>query len=420
MYPRTPRLYLPALLLMITPLAGCANRTGSPAPPAAVAAASEEELLARYFQALVRAEPAHWRAWVRLAALHTQAGRHREAFEGLRTAASLSPRNIGLHSALAEAADSAGYLDWALYGWNEVARLDRRDAFARVRLAQLYRRLDWIAEADAVLAQAVRLAPNSLEVLRERAVVDGAAGLRISARQWAERLVKEHPRSPYGYSLLADSHAQAGRWRDAVEQGRAAAQRAPKESSFLIRLAQYHLLRTDTPDPEMALKLLDQARNLAPEDPGALYWTGIALRRQGKTAEAQRALESVYARDPEFAAVRLQLADLYRLAGRHELAARYAKEGGEAQSRSRRQSEARAKLRQQPLSARAHRVAGHAYLETDEPALAVVEYLVASRLDPRDTAARKGLDEALRKQERPVDSAAPLIASKTASLARRE
>ena len=399
-----------AALFCVWVLAGCGGPSSLPSggPVPSAAPEGETEAQARYLQALVREEPRHWRARVRLANMETQAGRHKEAFQLLRSAASDAPRNLGLQVATAEAGESAGYLDWCLYGWQQVVRTAPRDPVGRLRLAQLYRRLGWNRDAAAQLAVAGSLEPNSLTVLRERATFHAVQGPLEEARRWARQLIEKHPGAPYGYSLLADLAASARRWREAVEYGQAAAQRAPGEPSFQVRQAQYLLTRTDTPDPEGALSLLERTAAAHPTDSGAQYWRGVALRRLGRNEEAARALEAAHSLDPAVGAVKLQLAELYRAAGQYTRADQLLKEFTRMQDEGRRQKEAATELAVAPLSAGAHLRMAKVYLEVGQTPEALVEYLTARRLAPNNQAAAAGVEQALKQQGRSRESLAPL------------
>ena len=93
------------------------SKTGPGQAPAGEAKAQE-----LYLQALIRAEPRHWPAQVRLATLLETTGRTGEAFEVLRNRARQSPRNVAVQSAISEVAQQADYLDWCLYSWLKVTR----------------------------------------------------------------------------------------------------------------------------------------------------------------------------------------------------------------------------------------------------------------------------------------------------------
>jgi tetratricopeptide (TPR) repeat protein len=278
-----------------------------------------------------------------------------------------------------------------------------------MRLSEIYRRLGWVMDANLVIDQAVKLAPRSLPVLRERAMLDAQSGFQQDAQRWATTLTKRFPKSPYGFSLLADTHAEAGRWREAVTTGEQAIQRDPRDPAYLVRQAQYQLMRTDTPDPEAALRLLQQARSLDPQDLGARYWTGMAHLRQGRTREAVTELTRVYQEDPEFETVRFQLAELHRASGNRGEAERLRDEAKQQQRLRFDLDEALARARQQPRSAEAHVRLGRARMALKEHGPALIEFMAAERLDPSLKGAREGLKAALAAQNRPVSSVAPLL-----------
>lgn len=392
-------------------LGGCigSNDASPAAEPASSLTQAEPQLKTRYLEALVREQPRHWRAYVRLAALQAAEQQDEKAFDSLRRAVEISPGNVGLWVSLAQAADQADYLDWTLYAWREAIRLDPDDPVTRLALGSFYRRLGWQSDANQQLAVAQSLAPNSLAVLRERAALFAVTGPLETARSLARELVKKFPQSPYGYSLLADMAADAGDWREAVEQGRAAVRRAPADDPvFLVRLAQFQVTRTDAPDPDEALSLLNRAVEKAPNDADVHYWLGVVYRRQGRQADAVREMEQAYRVDPGSGAVGLHLAELYRAAGRSDAAARLLNEYSNREEKGQKHRRAATRIVVKPLSPETHLEMASVHLENGRYGEAVVEYLTAQRLDPANTAAAKGVGTALERQSRSRESLAPL------------
>jgi tetratricopeptide (TPR) repeat protein len=390
-------------------LCGCggSRSASTESKPAPVPAREEADHQIRYLQALTQRQPRHWRARVRLASLYTETARPREAFESLRDAVRQAPNNVGLYAVTAESAATLDWVDWAIYGWRQVLRLAPGDAEARVRLSQLCRSLGWLGEAHQLLDEAIRLSPHSLAVLREKAAFEMSAGHAPAARAWAQRLKKEYPGSPYGYSLTADLEATAGHWRQAIDEGRQAIQRAPDDAVFLVRQAEYQLLRPDAPDPTAALQLLEQALEVEPESLPARYWMALVLRRTGRSAEALTQLEAVYRQSPDFMAARQQLSDLYRTAGRRADADRLIAEADQAGTKARELGAALSRVAREPGSAAAHVSAARAQLDNGSAGAAVAECLTARSLDPKEPEAAKLLEAALKAQGRSSETLPP-------------
>src|SRR5687768_17101206 len=273
-----------------TLLAGCSAGSNRKSIPDTVPA-GETEAQERYLRALIRTEPKHWRARIRLANLAGAAGRPTEAFEVLREAARQSPRNLVLQTTIAEIAEQSDYLDWRLYSLLKAARQSPRDVALRLKLASLYRRMGWQRDAAAQLAVAASLDPGAQPVLMEQAAFYSRQGQPDDTRRCAEQLIARYPKSPHGYSLRADLAAQSGRWKEAVDYGNRAMERAPGDVTFQLRQAQYQLTRTDSPQPEAALIILDTATGADPQNAQIHYWRGITLRRLGRTQEALGLLE---------------------------------------------------------------------------------------------------------------------------------
>ena len=388
-------------------LAGCGGDSALKTAPASEPV-GESEAQERFLQALIRTEPRHWRAKVRLSNLTLAAGRPAEAFEVLREAAKASPKNVAVQTAVAQSAKEVDYLDWRLYSLLSASREAPQDASLRLDLAELYRRLGWARDAAAQLAVAAALEPNSLRVLTEQASFYSMQGQFDDTRRCARTLTSRYPKSPYGYSLLADLAATGGRWKEAVDYGRRAMEQAPRDSTFKVRQAQYLLTRTDAPDPQSALMILDNAALDDPQNALIQYWRGVTLRRLGQEDNAVRALESAYSLDPAVGAVKLQLAELYRAAGQKAQADSHLAAYQADQKQFQSLKEGKTALAVDPLAVGNHLRMAKLHLEAGAAPEALVEYLTARRMKPDSAEAKSGIAAALAKQERAPETVAPL------------
>lgn len=410
-----PRAGRAVALLSCLFLAGCSPgaRPGLSVPVPDSAA----ELAAKigHAEALVRKHPEHWRARVRLAGFYTQTGKELPAFEELRAASRTSPANVGLHAALAEAAEGVDYLDYTLYAWREVIRRSPSDWAARLKLAQFYRRLGWNQDAAEQLDAAAALSPHNSAVLVEQAALFSSTGSMDRARTLAQRLVREFPRLPHGYSLEADMAAAGGRWNDAVASGRKAVERDPGNPAFGCRLAEYYLHRADRPDPDTALQILNSTLSRSPGDARAPYLRGTVLRQLGRTGEALADLQHAYEKDPGQPGAGLHLAELLRASGNSAQAETLVADYSRREEARQREQRAFARVSTKPLDPASHLEMGRVHLANGELGEAVVEFLTCLRLDPANSAGAAGLKMALGRQKRDRRSLAPLAEVRQAS-----
>jgi len=396
------------LMLLAAVTAGCSARSSTPVPPARPA--EEPEAKARYLQALVDRQPHHWRAYVRLASVRTASGQNREALDALRSAVEVAPPSGGLYATLADTAEAAGHLDWALHGWQSAVQHEPMLTLGWVRLARLYLRLGWVSAAEGVLARGSARLPHSLRILRERASVAAAGGSPEDAARIARELIARFPASPFGYSALADAHAARGRWREAVLTGQKAAARAPDPFPFQLRLAEYEIERTDAPNPTRALAILESGgQGERRNEPQVRYVRGRALKSAGRAAEAAAEFEAVCAQEPTHVGALRELARIYTERGETARARALITEDLAQASLVRERSEVLRRLNQQPGSDGPHLEMAELHVRAGDLPEAALEFGIARMLNPRNKSAAQGLAEALRKQGRDLDSVAPRL-----------
>jgi tetratricopeptide (TPR) repeat protein len=88
-------------------------------------------------------------------------------------------------------------------------------AYAHVMLRALQ-----VAKASALVAEALRLAPNDAGALRMRAICDVVLGVRQVDSQAMQRLLVEHPEEQGTLAVLVVALAEAGRSREALRCAR--------------------------------------------------------------------------------------------------------------------------------------------------------------------------------------------------------
>lgn len=239
-----------------------------------------------------------------------------------RCALILDPDETRSRILLAQGLDAAGAEALAL---QTLAAVPKASPFARRAAAVRVTVLQGSGQAEAALADARALAEDrratSLEVERYAELLGVTGRYEAAARVYADALRR-------GGEASADLHLdrgvaleRAGRWDQALPELRKAAELAPNRAEPLRTLGA--ALIAHGGDAAEALRLLERARRLAPEDADVADALGWAYVQRGEVARAVPLLEAATRNDPGGTGVNEHLGDAYWRLGR-QYEARYA------------------------------------------------------------------------------------------------
>lgn len=149
----------------------------------------------------------------------------------------------------------------------------------------------WLGTPAALQPQATAAAPQSLE--------EGIAQLQ-------EALAK-NPERADGWTLLARSQLELGRFAEAANAYERAVKLTPDEPGLLVEAAQTRAqAQPDLLFDDTGLQWLQHARELAPDNERAIWLIGIVQRQRGQAEEAASTWESLLPRLQPAAAAALQ------------------------------------------------------------------------------------------------------------------
>jgi len=162
--------------------------------------------------------------------------------------------------------------------------------------------------------------PEDLELqdVREKAqmaLLQLRAGNTEEALELAEELKVESGQAPGGFIIAGLALVQDERYEPAMEEFRAALERAPGNRAAALALATIHQRRGETAEAESVLR---GALEAASDDSGLLTGLVELLSVQGRSEDAENLLASVAEQRPEDPAPRILLSRLRLLAGRPE------------------------------------------------------------------------------------------------------
>jgi tetratricopeptide (TPR) repeat protein len=198
------------------------------------------------------------------------------------------------------------------------------EAHALDALARLYASRGEHAAAARWLEKRLESAPSGERV----AVALRLARAHVAARQpgraitWLERTLPRHPEANEVRSMLADLYRDADAWAPLAKLLCDGCRYAPDQAALLAMVREAAALYHERlATPERAVPLLEQARELVPDDRWVRLTLADGLRMVGRYAEARKLLEGVIAdygrrRSPERADVHLELARVLRADGK--------------------------------------------------------------------------------------------------------
>lgn len=262
-----------------------------------------------------------------------------EALSCYRTLQSLEPDEARWSHLAALLIAGYGDLEPALELWRRTTQLDPTYPPAWLRLGETYLKANRPAEAEAAFNEVLRRAPEDDYALFGLARLDFEAGRWEPARQKLETVVNR-TKFTLGYDLIVTLYERLGQ-ADRAKSIRAAAKasgayRDPADPWFdglmddchepyRLAIAAGNLARNG--DPATAVRLLQRALEITPDDVSAIFQLGTLLIQQGDHSGAIQHLRRCTELAPDFADGWANLSALQALLGEHAAAARTLAEG---------------------------------------------------------------------------------------------
>lgn len=144
------------------------------------------------------------RVLTHLGATYEEMEEYAKAAEAYRKALELSPGNVEIKQALAQALLLSDQVDEALKLYHELAREEPDDYRIHLRLSQIYREKRQYEEAQKELAEAKRLAPGNLEILYNEVNLLEAQGRLQEAIAALKQILELTEKSSYSQGEAAN------------------------------------------------------------------------------------------------------------------------------------------------------------------------------------------------------------------------
>jgi tetratricopeptide (TPR) repeat protein len=277
----------------------------------------------------LNAYPSNFKVLYDLGVAATYAGHYDRAREVLDAALRRQPRNVDVLYALARADEGLKQWETAVRWLAQAAKLDPRRADVQEMLAVTTTKLGALDDAVAAWDRYLKLEPNNENARRERSYTLAQMGQLEQGIAGLEWFIARHPEDVLGHYELGQAernhdmakaflhfdkaleldpnyapartargslYYQEGNPAAAVKDLEAAARVRPDDAAGLDRLGQAYQALDRTAD---AVRVLRQAAELAPGDSKALLHFARALADVGKTEEAKAVMDRFRELGPE-------------------------------------------------------------------------------------------------------------------------
>ena len=251
----------------------------------ALGAAKRNEEAAEVLAPAVEDEP---RLNSTLAQFYERAGKPAEATAAYEKALESNPKDLRALLAMSRAYSVAGEHEKAIDTLTRALAIVPTDAGLTAFLVQTYLAAGKFQEAAVLSAEAQKKYKGDLRFTRMHARALFETGSASRAIALMESSVRSAPEETAGYLALADLYVDAGREPDAVKMLDSAVEKFPGDADVLNFLG--YLLADRGERLDDAVKLVQRALAIDPENPSYLDSLGWAQFKKGEVAEAQKNL----------------------------------------------------------------------------------------------------------------------------------
>ena len=204
---------------------------------------------------------------------------------------------VEVRRTLAETAARANRTDLAIQTYTELVPAVRNPEQMRYRMSELYYRKGDVKNAIAQLEEALRIAPENVEILLVLGSLKELDGRAAEARQHYRRALAAEPDNAVALNNLAFNLCETGGNLDeALSLAQRATQRSPDQPSFSDTLGWVYLKRNMA---GAALQVFDNLVRRFPENPIYRYHHAMALLKSGQKEKARTELEATLSRKPD-------------------------------------------------------------------------------------------------------------------------
>ena len=238
-----------------------------------------------------------------LAEAQEAAGSPETAIETLAALLEDQPQSFRARVQIAELYDRRRQWSEAAAAWAAVQKLNPRNTEVMARRATSLLNGDRPADAQAVIREALKIAPGDVRLTFMLTQAQRDAGDLDSAEVTARALKTAHPEDPRTAYLLAQILDVRGRHQEIVDllKPEIARLRAGngKSNQVGLLLAAQGLALLQLKRYDEAIAAYKEAVSATPDDTSVMFQFGAALDRAGRRPDAQKIFRDLIAKDPD-------------------------------------------------------------------------------------------------------------------------
>ncbi len=257
------------------------------------------------------------RAGLVLAVLHMKRGEYAKAAAVAKELVARDPGNETFLNILASAQAAKGDNAAARVSFEKVLALDSKFFPAVVNLAKLDLLDGKPAQAEAHLAEALKLRPDDPDALIELGRVEQARGDLGKAARWLEKARTAEGNRVKARLALVNLYLRMSRPKDALAVAKEAEDKAPDSAEVMIAEARCHLALGR---PDLAQVIYQREASRAGFDTALLYRLAGLQLEAGASKDALWSLEKATKGDPSFLPAQIALVEGQLRFGNRELA----------------------------------------------------------------------------------------------------
>lgn len=193
---------------------------------------------------------------------------------------------------------AAGNPEAAIAAYEKAELQNPDEPETRVLLANLYISAGRIREAEQILDEVLREAPENSAALYSKALIAGAKGDRTAKKELLTKVVEQEPQNAEAQAALGEVHLENRNYRWAEESFKAGLEADPENFVALQGLGNVKL-RTE--EPEQAEEYLTRAIDQREDYPFSYVDRGRSRILQNRYRAAQADLDRAIALEPSFA-----------------------------------------------------------------------------------------------------------------------
>ena len=227
-----------------------------------------------------------------------------EAITEIEKAIALGPNKGDSYLSLALVETKAGKFDAAEANFNKAVDLKATVADPRMALVAFYRFRDRYPEAEQEIRKVISSDPKNLNARASMAELYVAEDKQKEAEAFLNQVKRDFPNDSNGYRVLGDYYLEQGDVDRALAEFASLHNAHRKDRVVSKNYVQLLLMKNRVDEAD---SLNEKLLSSKVQDDEALFYRGEIQLRRGKVNEAIQTLQSVVAKNPDFAVAHYQL-----------------------------------------------------------------------------------------------------------------